>query len=274
MLSPQMKIHPSAIVHPQAQVDSSVVIGPFSVVDPGVEIGANTVVGPHVHLTGITRIGSGNRFHAGCVIGDSPQDLKYADAPTRLVIGDNNVFREHTTVHRSNSLEENTTIGSGNYLMAHSHVGHNSQVGDHVIMANGVLLGGHVTVGDRAILSGHSAVHQFVRIGTLAMAQGGSRLSVDLPPYTIGTGLNELCGLNTIGLRRAGFTQEQRTELKRLYRELFFVRSRSSSDLKQMLEAYPVGPARVLIEFLTASKRGFCSHRTRRTGSSETSAST
>jgi UDP-N-acetylglucosamine acyltransferase len=170
-----------------------------------VEIGAQCVLGPHVYLTGLTRIGARNRFHAGCVIGDAPQDLKYAGEPTRLRIGDDNVFREHVTVHRSNKIGEETIIGSHNFLMAHCHVAHNCHVGEHVILANGALLGGHVTVDDRAFISGNCAVHQFVRIGMLALTQGGTVVTQDLPPYTIAHNVNELCGLNAVGLRRAGF---------------------------------------------------------------------
>ena len=124
-------------------------------------------------------------FHAGSVIGDAPQDLKYQDEPTRLRIGDRNVFREHVTVHRSNSLDTETVIGSDNFLMVNAHVGHNCMLGNHVIMANGVLLAGHVEVGDRAFISGNCLVHQFCRIGTLALMQGGAAISQDLPPFTV-----------------------------------------------------------------------------------------
>src|SRR5215471_4648948 len=143
-------VHPTAIVHPEAKLHPTVQVGPYAVIDGGVELGAGCVVGPHCHLTGHTTIGTNNRFHAGCIIGDAPQDLKYRDEPTRLVIGDHNVFREHVTVHRANSASEDTVIGSRNFFMAHSHVGHNARVGDHVIVANGALLAGHVSVADRA----------------------------------------------------------------------------------------------------------------------------
>ena len=118
-------IHPTAIIHPQAKLDTTVQVGPYAVIDAGVELGAQCIVGPHVYLTGITKIGSHNQFHAGCVIGDAPQDLKYKDEPTRLRIGDHNVFREHVTVHRSTKTDGETVIGSHNFLMANCHVGHN-----------------------------------------------------------------------------------------------------------------------------------------------------
>ena len=251
-------IHPTAIIHPAAQVHPSVSVGPYAVIDAGVVVGAECRIGSQVHLTGNTTIGAGNQFHTGCVIGDAPQDLKYHGEPTRLRIGSGNVFREHVTVHRSNKLAEDTVIGSHNFLMAHSHVGHNSVVGNHVILANGALLGGHVTVQDRAFISGNCLVHQFVRVGTLALMQGGSGISKDLPPYTIARGNNGICGLNTIGLRRAGFTGEQRLELRRLYHALF----RSGQPLQQALNlaqaAFTGEVSLVVLNFVQESKRGVC----------------
>ena len=251
-------IHPTAVIHPQAQLHPSVSVGPYAVIDANVVIGADCRIGPHVHLTGHTTIGARNQFHTGCVIGDAPQDLKYHGEPTRLRVGDDNVFREHVTVHRSNKLAEDTVIGSHNFLMAHSHVGHNTTLGNHVILANGALLGGHVTVEDRAFISGNCLVHQFVRIGTLALMQGGSAISKDLPPFTIARGDNGICGLNTVGLRRAGFTSEQRLELRRLYHELF----RSGKLLRAAAFAaesrYTDELCRAVVRFIKESKRGVC----------------
>ena len=251
-------IHPTAIVHPKAKLDPTTQVGPYAVIDEGVEVGPHCVVGPYVYLTGLTLIGSHNQFHAGCVIGEAPQDLKYTDAPTRLRIGSYNVFREHVTVHRSNKVEEETVIGSYNFLMAHSHIGHNVRLGDQVILANGALLAGHVVVGDRAFISGNCLVHQFVRVGALALMQGGSAISKDLPPYTVARGDNHICGLNIIGLRRAGFTAETRLELKRLYLALF----RSSQNLRAALEAarkqFTSDQAKLLLDFVANSKRGVC----------------
>lgn len=130
-------IHPTAVIHPEAQIDPTAVVGPGTVIDAHVTLGAECRVGPQVYLTGHTRIGAHNRFHAGCVIGDAPQDLKYQDEPTGLRIGDHNVFREHVTVHRSNTPAEETRIGSHNYFMQHSHVAHNCALGDHFILAGG-----------------------------------------------------------------------------------------------------------------------------------------
>ena len=252
-------IHPTAIIHPQARLGAGVRVGPYAVIDADVVLGENCVVGPQVYLTGYTQIGAGNRFHAGCVIGDAPQDLKYQGEPTRLVIGDQNVFREHVTVHRSNKLAEDTVIGSHNLLMAGAHVAHNCRLGDHIILANGALLAGHVTVADRAFISGNCLVHQFVRVGTLTMMRGGAAISQDLPPFTMARGENTLCGLNAVGLRRAGFSAAERMELKRLYHELF----RRGQNLRAAVAAarpvFTGAACQTMLEFLSATKRGVCS---------------
>lgn len=251
-------IHPTAIIHSKAILDSSVRVGPCAVIDDGVTIGADCVIGPHVYLTGQTTIGAANRFHAGCVIGDAPQDLKYKDEPTRLRIGDNNVFREHFTVHRSTKPDEETVIGSDNYLMAHSHVAHNCRLGDHVIIANGTSLGGHVVVGDRAFISANCLLHQFVRVGTLALMQGDSGISKDLPPFMVARGKNRICGLNMVGLRRAGFNAEQRMELKQAYRILFRSSLKWSEALETAREQFQGEAVKTLLEFLQSARRGVC----------------
>lgn len=251
-------IHPTAIIHPKAELDPTVRVGPYAVIDEGVRIAAHCSIGPHVYLTGRTSIGQLNHFFAGCVIGEAPQDLKYNGAPTALIIEDNNVFREHATVHRSNKPGEETRIGSNNFLMAHCHVAHNCRLGNHVILANGALLGGHVTIDDRAFISGNCLVHQFVRVGALALMQGGSAVSKDLPPYTVARGDNGICGLNTVGLRRAGFTLEQRVELKQLYRALFRAGNLQTA-LAEARKHYSSEPAKVLLDFIAASTRGVCS---------------
>jgi UDP-N-acetylglucosamine acyltransferase len=221
-------------------------------------------------LTGHTTIGTRNQFHAGCVIGDAPQDLKYAGEPTKLRIGDRNRFREHVTVHRSNSLSEDTVIGSDNFLMAHSHVGHNSRLGNSIILANGALLGGHVSVADRAFISGNCLVHQFVRVGMLALMQGGAAISKDLPPFTIAYGDNSICGLNTVGLRRAGVSGEQRTELKRLYHALFREGENIAISLASAQKNFPGEYAQILLQFIASSQRGFAAQPSLLAGHSKT----
>jgi UDP-N-acetylglucosamine acyltransferase len=251
-------IHPTAVIHPKAKLDASVRVGPCAVIDEGVELGADCVVGPHVYLTGQTTIGAQNIFHAGAVIGDAPQDLKYKGEPTRLRIGEKNIFREHVTVHRSTTADGETVIGSNNYLMVNCHIGHNCQLGDHIIIVNGTLLAGHVTVHDRAFISGNCLIHQFTRIGTLTMMQGKAGMGQDLPPFTIGHAINRICGLNVVGLRRAGFTAEQRMELKRLYRALFRSGKLFREALAEAQKNFTSPTAKIMLDFVADAKRGVC----------------
>ena len=251
-------IHPTALVDPRVQLPESIEIGPYSTIDAGVDIGSGCVLGPCVHLLGQTSIGKNNRFHSGTVIGDAPQDLKYRGAPTRLRIGDNNVFRENVTVHRSASFEDETLIGSGNFLMVGCHVGHNCVIGDQNIIANGALLGGHVTISSKVFISGNCLVHQFCRIGRLALMQGGAAISKDLPPFTIARGDNCVCGLNTIGLRRGGIPGDARLELKRLYHLLLRSSTRMSARLREAKQEFHSQFALEFIQFVEESKRGVC----------------
>ena len=251
-------IHPTAVVHPKAKVHATARIGPYAVIDADVTLGSECELGPHVYITGATVIGARNRFHAGCVIGDAPQDLKYKGEPTGLRIGDDNVFRENVTVHRSANVGEETVVESGCLLMAGSHVGHNGVLGTHVILANGTLLGGYVAVGDRAFISGNCLVHQFTRVGELAMMQGGSAISKDLPPFTIARGDNRICGLNVVGMRRAGVSSEDRLELRRLYHFLFRRGRRLRQAIEEARGQFSSEPARRMLEFVHATKRGIC----------------
>ncbi len=257
-------IHPTAIVHPKARLDATVEVGPFAVIDEHVEIGPHCVIGPYVYLTGLTVIGAGNRFFAGSVIGDAPQDLKYRGEPTRLRIGVDNVFRENVTVHRSTNPAEETLVGSNNLFMTHCHIAHNCRLGDRIILANGALLGGYVQVADRAIISGNCLVHQFVRVGTLALMQGGSAISKDLAPYTVARGDNAICGLNIVGLRRAGFDAATRLELKRLYHALFRGGQNLGAAIRSARSQFSGPHAQVMLDFLASSTRGVCFDKVQR----------
>lgn len=257
------------MIHPKARLAEGVRAGPYTVVDGEVEIGPGCELGPHVYITGWTRIGAGNRFHAGAVIGDWPQDVRFRGGQTGVLIGDNNIFREHVTVHRSNDPEEPTRIGSNNLLMAHSHAGHNCQVGDHVILANGALLAGHVAVEDRAFISGNCMVHQFTRVGMLALMQGGSGISKDLPPFTIARGHNGMAGLNVVGLRRAGAGAEERLELRRLYHLLFRSGKRLAEGIAEAEAQAASNRGRALVRFLKSGRRGFCADVSRKGGREE-----
>jgi len=251
-------IHPTAIIDAKAELDPTVEVGPYAVIDAHVTLGPGCRVGPHVYITGHTRIGADNRFYAGCVVGEAPQDVKYKDEPTELRVGDNNLVREGATIHRSAREGEATVIGSNNFLMVNSHIAHNVILGDHVILANGALLAGHVEVGDRVFISGNCLVHQFCRVGTLAIMQGGSAISRDLPPYTVARWYNGMCGLNAIGLRRAGLSNEERLELKTLYHHLFRTEMNLSEALAQARKEFTSAPAKVLLDFVASAKRGVC----------------
>lgn len=231
-------------------------MGPYAVIDGDVELGEGCRVGVGVHLTGHTTAGAGNFFDTGCAIGGLPQDVRFGGGATRLRIGANNVFREHVTVHRSNRLEEDTRIGDGNLLMAHAHVGHNCRLGDRIIIANGALLGGHVEVHDRAFISGNCLVHQFVRIGTLSLMQGGSAVSKDLAPFCIARGPNAIAGLNVVGMRRAGMAAEARLEIRALYHALFRGRGRFAEAIERARTLVRSDWGRELVDFVAASRRG------------------
>jgi len=259
-------VHETAVVDQRAEIDSDVEIGPYSIVGGCVRIGKGCRIKSHVVVEGRTTLGEGNVIFQFATVGSVPQDLKYKDEPTRLRIGDHNVFREHVTANRANKLEEDTVIGSHNFLMANSHVGHNSVLGDYVILANGALLGGHVTVGDRAFISGNCCVHQFVRVGTLAIMQGGSAISKDLPPFCVARGDNGICGLNVVGLRRAGLTGEQRLELKRLYHLLFRSRLKLSDAVARARKEFTGEAAHLLFDFVASAKRGLCADTGTSTG--------
>ena len=262
-------IHPSAIIHPGAKLSPDVQVGPFVVIDGDVTLGPGCVLEPHVYLTGSTVIGANNRFFAGCVIGGAPQDLRYKDEITGVRIGDGNVFREHVTVHRSSVVGKETVVGSHNFLMANSHVGHNSQLGDHNILANGVLLGGHVAISDRVFLGGNAVVHQFTRLGSLSMMQGLSAISKDLPPFTVARGRNAVCGLNTVGMRRAGIGSAERLELRKLYQAIFRSGLGLRKAAQEAREKFTSPSARLFLTFMEESARGICAERGRRSSESD-----
>jgi UDP-N-acetylglucosamine acyltransferase len=253
-------LHPTAIIAPTAQLAPDVQVGPYAVIEGNVTLGPGCVVGPFVHLLGHTTLGARNRIHAGAVIGDTPQDLKYKGEPTRLVIGDDNVIREHATIHCSTRPDTATTIGSHCFIMGNAHVGHDVKVRDHAILCNGIAIAGFAEIGERAFLSANTLVHQFCRIGALVLMQGGAAVSQDVPPFCIATGDNAICGLNTIGLRRNGFTAEQRQELRRLYRLLFLGDKPWRDALAEALATAQGDAAKQLVAFITASKRGVCRH--------------
>lgn len=219
-----VKISKLADVDPRAQLGKDVVIGPFCCIGPHATIGDATVLDGNVWITGHAEIGKRNRFFPGAVIGAEPQDVSYRESDTRLVIGDDNVFREGVTVNRGAEKEDHTTrIGNHNMLMANSHVAHNCYVGNNVILVNGVLLGGHVHVHDGAIVSGNSVVHHYSTLGTLSFVSGGCRVPHDIPPYMLAAGSDNptIKTINLIGMKRRGIDTRSIRIIKRAHRLMF-----------------------------------------------------
>ncbi|HEX9401207.1 MAG TPA: acyl-ACP--UDP-N-acetylglucosamine O-acyltransferase [Anaeromyxobacter sp.] len=254
-----MAIHPTALVEPGAQVDPTCEIGPYAVVGPHVKLGARTVVAAHAIVTGHTTLGEGNRVFPHAVIGEIPQDLKYRGEPTALVIGDKNTFRESVTINLGTVQGGGvTTIGNGCLFMAYSHVGHDCRIADGAIIANSVALAGHVIIEDHVHISGLAAAHQFCRIGRLSFVSGLTGVAMDVPPYCTVAGTRaELAGLNTVGLQRAGMTEEQVGRVKQLYKIVF----RSNLGLAEALAqvAAELGSHPEIdhfVGFVKASQRG------------------
>ena len=251
-----MPIHPTAVVDRAAEIDPSAAIGSYVVIEGPVRIGPRTRVMAGVYLAGRTELGADNVVHPGAVLGDEPQDLAYTDAPTGLRIGDRNVFREHTEVHRATQPDTWTEIGDDNYLMSQSHVAHNCRLGHRVIVATGALLGGHVVVEDQAFISGNCVVHQHCRVGRLAIMRGLSRASRDVPPFAIMDGTHTVRGLNRVGLRRAGFDAARIRALATAFRVLFRVRTNMRAAIARVEAEVRSPDVDYLLAFLRASVRG------------------
>lgn len=257
------EIHPSAVVHPTAQLADDVQIGPFCVVGPHVQLGPGCILHSHVVLEGPSVFGSNNEFYPFAIVGLKSQDLKYRGEPTFLEVGDCNVFRENSTINRSTLPEGKTIIGSHNHFLVNSHVGHDCVIGNHVILSGFAGVAGHVQVGDYAILSGFAAIHQFVRIGEHSMTGGVARVTQDVPPFTIVEGHPGIVrGINTVGLKRRGFSEEDLRALKQCYKKLFLSHSVNFGEAIELLEndaRYGNNACLLrMIEFLKTSERGFC----------------
>jgi UDP-N-acetylglucosamine acyltransferase len=255
-------IHPLAAVSQYAQVGIGVSIGPFCVVEPGVEIGDGCQLASRVVVKTGTRLGRENHVFEGAVLGGLPQHIHMPENPGRVEIGDGNVIRENVTIHRALESDHVTRIGNSCLLMVGSHIAHDCTLGNNVILTNNVMLAGHVRVDDRAYLSGAAAVHQFCRIGRLAMVGGLARVRQDVPPFvTIDGGTTMVVGLNRVGLRRAGFTPDEMHQLKLAYRLIY----RGGLAWDEMLDVlrleFPAGPAAEFEPFFRVGSRGFVQER-------------
>ena len=257
-----MNIHPSAFVSPQAEIGANVEIGPFCIVEPGAVVGDNCQLSSHVCIKTGTTLGRDNHVGEGTVLGGFGQYKGKQPVAGSLVIGDRNVFREHVTVHRAMTENEQTVLGNDCLLMVGSHIAHDCRVGSDVILTNGVMLGGHVEVGDRACLGGNAAVHQFCRIGRLAMVGGCTKVVQDVPPFVLTDGPSALIvGLNRVGLKRAGFGNDEIMQLKSAYR-LIYRRGLTFADtLSSLKEEFPLGVASEFARFFETGDRGFVQER-------------
>lgn len=253
-----MTQQPLSFIHPEAVIAPGVEIGPFTYIDKNVEIGAGTKISSNVTILSGTRLGENCKVFPGAVLGAIPQDLKFKGEETLAIIGNNTTLRECVTVNRGTASKDKTVIGNNCLIMAYCHIAHDCFVGNNVIMSNATQLGGEVVVDDFAILSGGILVHQFCHIGSHVMVQGGSRLNKDVPPYvTAGRDPVSYAGVNLIGLKRRGYTNEQLALIQDAYRIIFQSKLNTTSAIEKVLEVIPDCEERKLIvDFVKSSERG------------------
>jgi len=252
-------IHPTVIIHEAAKIAANVHIGPYSIIDEGVKIGEGTVVGNHVTITGNTIIGKNNKIYHCSSIGEDPQDMKFANEDTRLIIGDNNLIREFCTINKGTSQDRNeTTIGNNNWIMAYCHIAHDCILGNHNVLANNSTLGGHVEINDYAVLGGATLVHQFCKIGSHVMTAGGSGILKDVPPFVVIHGnLAKPYGINSEGLKRRGFNSNQLSLIKKGYKEIYRKDNSIDQALKELESlASEDEIVNLYIDFIKKSTRG------------------
>lgn len=253
-------LHPTASIHPDAQLGTGVTVGPFAVIEGPARIGDRCTIQAHAVITGHVVMGAENTIGYGAIIGADPQDFAFQPRVESAVrIGDGNRIREYCTIHRATSSGEATVVGHHCFLMAGAHLAHNCVLGDRVILANNVLLGGHVSIEERVFIGGGCVFHQHLRVGRLAICQGASAFSKDVPPFVIAAERNGVAGLNVVGLRRAGLTPAERVDVKSAFELLY----RSGHNVSQALAAAKAlhwgEHARLFWEFVAATKkRGLC----------------
>ena len=250
-------IHPTAIIDPAATLGEGVEIGPYAVIEGPVILGPGCILHAMARIVGHVTMGARNTIHGTAVIGDYPQDRKYGGEPTQVIIGDDNIFREGVTIHRGTGPGTRTVVGSRNYLMAQSHIGHNCVVGDDVTIANAAALAGHVHVADRAIIGAHCGIHQFCRVGRMAMISNAACMNVDLPPFFLVMQTNFVAQLNAVGLRRSGVPRANISAV----REMFQLVWRQNRSVPKAIQDLPprlleVPEVREVVTFCQATKRG------------------
>jgi UDP-N-acetylglucosamine acyltransferase len=250
-------IHPSAIVDKGVILDENVNIGPYSVIESGVQLGKGVTVSAHAHLTGNTYIGDNTFIGIGAVIGAAPQMLGTKESRGKVYIGKNNIIREYATIHSSTSADKATSIGDNNFLMAFSHIAHDCKLADNVVVCNGALIAGCAQIDEKAFISGNVVIHQYVRIGRLAMVGGLSRVNQDILPFMMVVGDSRVWGLNLVGLKRANFSKEDISQIRKAYNLLY----RKNLPLKKALaelETIKSDKVKEILVFALASKRGIC----------------
>ncbi len=262
-----MKIHPTAIVSPKAKIADDVEIGPFVCIEGPAVIGKGCIIQANAILSGHVQLGKNNTIGYGAIIGAVPQDSSFhSRIKSKVIIGDDNKIREYVTIHRGSTEGTATVVGNNNFIMTGVHLGHNVKVADHVIMANNVLLAGHVEVQDRVFIGGGAASHQYVRLGKNAMCQGVNGLTKDVPPFTM-VAHDLIIGLNVVGLRRAGYTPEERQEIKIAFKLLYRSGLNTTQALARARELEWNKEGREFFEFVAqAKKRGICDIRATPTG--------
>lgn len=252
-----MSVDPTARLAPDAALAPDVEVGPWVIIDGPCQIGPGTRILAHAYIGPHTTIGAGNLIGFGAVIGHEPQDHAFQGEASYTIIGDHNIIREYATIHRGTKPGSATRVGNHNFIMALSHLAHNTVVGDHVVVVNGALVAGYVQLADRAYISGNCVIHQFCRVGTLALMRGGARTSRDVPPYSVLDGDHIVRGVNLVGLKRAGFDSQRLTPLRQAFRLLFARRGNLGRDLERVEAEVPLTPEVAhLVDFIKSSQRG------------------
>ncbi len=258
-IHPTAEIHPTAVIHPMATIGANVKVGPFCYVGQDCSIGEGTILRSQVVIDKWTTIGKFNQIHSSAALGGDPQDTKYSDEPTSLVIGDYNIIREFVTIHRATGEGCSTTIGNHNMIMSYCHIGHNCTVGNHINISNQAGLSGHVVVEDNVVFGGMVGVHQFTRIGKLSMIGGMSKVVQDVPPFMLGDGRPlEILDLNTIGLRRNQIDSATRAGLRQAYKLLYRSKLNMSQAIDAIEEVIEPSPERdYLLDYMKGIRNGF-----------------
>ena len=258
-VDPSAVVAPTASVSPQASIGPGVRIGEFCVIESEVVIGPHCVLEPHVYIKRWTTLGERNEISAGAVLGTDPLDKNFNGERSYLIIGNANKIREHFTISRGTPPESATTIGDDNFIMTSGHIAHNCKIGSHVVIASCVLLGGYVEIEDHAFLSGGVLVHQYSRVGRLAMVSGNTRVNLDAPPFFTYAGF-AICpkGLNLVGLKRAGYDAPRIGIIKQAYRYLYRANLKLDQALSLIETEIPTPDTLHLVDFVRASRRGIC----------------